>query len=468
MAIDFAALPPEINSSLMYAGPGSGPMLSAAAAWDGLAAELAATATACESAVSNLTSEPWVGPASSSMTAATAPYLAWMHTAAARAAQTATRAKGAAAAYEAAFEATVPPGVVAANRTLLASLTATNILGQNTPAMAATQADYAEMWAQDAAAMYSYSASAATAAELTPFTAPEQLTNPVGQAGQAAATAHTTGAGVQTTLAESISAVPQVLQVLASPLPVAAAPEVVDGAVAQVATSSAISGLSLGSVYHGAIGSANFFQRAATQFASQFSSNDSPSTTDIMERVNRIALATGAVDPDELQAADGASHLRPGGFGSWQNWLKWLKGLSAQVFHASAVADGGTASGVGGLSVPQSWAAAAPEMHLVSAESPSGSIEAAPAAAASTAGSLGAQAALAGMAGRALAGTVAPGRDGVRATSRERSKPSGSAAKEIAAALREYASLRDSGLITPAEFNKHKERLMSLDPLSGR
>lgn len=31
---------------------------------------------------------------------------------------------------------------------------ATNILGQNTPAIAATETQYAEMWAQDAAAMY--------------------------------------------------------------------------------------------------------------------------------------------------------------------------------------------------------------------------------------------------------------------------------------------------------------------------
>jgi PPE-repeat protein len=37
-ALDFAALPPEINSARMYTGPGSGPMLAAASAWHGLAA----------------------------------------------------------------------------------------------------------------------------------------------------------------------------------------------------------------------------------------------------------------------------------------------------------------------------------------------------------------------------------------------------------------------------------------------
>ncbi|MCV7029324.1 PPE family protein, partial [Mycobacterium sherrisii] len=38
--MDFAMLPPEVNSGRMYAGAGSGPLMAAAAAWDGLAAEL--------------------------------------------------------------------------------------------------------------------------------------------------------------------------------------------------------------------------------------------------------------------------------------------------------------------------------------------------------------------------------------------------------------------------------------------
>ncbi|MDD4867529.1 MAG: PPE domain-containing protein, partial [Mycobacterium sp.] len=36
----FGLLPPEVNSARMYAGPGSGSMLTAAEAWDGLAAQL--------------------------------------------------------------------------------------------------------------------------------------------------------------------------------------------------------------------------------------------------------------------------------------------------------------------------------------------------------------------------------------------------------------------------------------------
>lgn len=35
--VNFSVLPPEINSGRMFFGAGSGPMLAAAAAWDGLA-----------------------------------------------------------------------------------------------------------------------------------------------------------------------------------------------------------------------------------------------------------------------------------------------------------------------------------------------------------------------------------------------------------------------------------------------
>jgi PPE-repeat protein len=49
---------------------------------------------------------------------------------------------------------TVPPAMIAANRAQLMSLIATNILGQNTPAIAATEAHYGEMWAQDVTAMF--------------------------------------------------------------------------------------------------------------------------------------------------------------------------------------------------------------------------------------------------------------------------------------------------------------------------
>ena len=177
--LDFAALPPEINSGLMYAGPGSGPMLVAAVAWDVLAADLYSTAASYGSVTSDLASG-WLGPSSIAMAAAAAPYVSWMSATAGQAAARGAQAKAAAAAYEAAFAMTVPPPVIAANRALLMLLTATNFFGQNTPAIMATEAQYMEMWAQDAAAMYGYAAASQAASTFTPFMSPLLNTNPAG------------------------------------------------------------------------------------------------------------------------------------------------------------------------------------------------------------------------------------------------------------------------------------------------
>ena len=184
--MDFGALPPEINSARMYAGPGPESMLAAAAAWNGLAGELHSAAASYGSVISELTSGSWLGPSSTAMAAAAEPYVTWMSATAGQAELAATQAQAAAGAYETAFAMTVPLPVIAANRTQLASLTATNIFGQNTPAIATTEAQYGEMWAQDAAAMYGYAAnSAATTAKVTPFTAAPQTTNAAGLAAQA-------------------------------------------------------------------------------------------------------------------------------------------------------------------------------------------------------------------------------------------------------------------------------------------
>ncbi|OJZ74208.1 hypothetical protein BRW65_10310 [Mycobacterium paraffinicum] len=185
--LDFGALPPEVNSGRMYMGAGSGPLLAAAAAWDELAAELQAAGTSYNATVEELATGPWTGPSSIAMAAAAAPYVAWIYATGAQAEVAGAQAKLAAGAYEAAFAATVPPPVIAANRALLAALIATNILGQNTPAIAATEAQYMEMWAQDAAAMYGYAASSATASQLTPFAEPPQTTNESAGPTQAAA-----------------------------------------------------------------------------------------------------------------------------------------------------------------------------------------------------------------------------------------------------------------------------------------
>jgi PPE-repeat protein len=204
--LDFAALPPEINSARMYSGAGSAPMLAAGAAWSQLADEMRSAAASYSSVVSSLTGGSWQGPSSTSMAASAAPYAAWMNTTAAQAEQTAAQAQAAVTAYESAFSMTVPPVEIAANRAQLASLVATNILGQNTPAIAATEALYGEMWAQDAAAMYGYAGSSAAASQLTPFSQPAQTTNAGGLAGQAAALAQASGSSTGTSATNATSA----------------------------------------------------------------------------------------------------------------------------------------------------------------------------------------------------------------------------------------------------------------------
>ncbi|MBI2703443.1 MAG: PPE family protein [Mycobacterium sp.] len=220
--MDFGNLPPEVNSARMYSGPGSAPMLAAATAWQDLAAELSSAATCYTSVISRLGALSWYGPASAAMAAAAAPYVAWMTTTAAQAEQAGDQARAAAGCYAAAFAATVPPPVIAANRSLLMALVATNVFGQNAPAIAAAEAQYAEMWAQDAAAMYGYAGASAAASRLAPFTSPQQTVNLSGLVQQSAVVAQTAEnsavTDVQAVLGQLTSALPTALHQLASPL----------------------------------------------------------------------------------------------------------------------------------------------------------------------------------------------------------------------------------------------------------
>ncbi len=162
----------------MYTGAGLGPMLAAAAAWDGLTTDLGLAAASFESVISGLTDGSWQGQASMEMTSAAAPYVGWLTAAATRAEQTAAQVRAAASAFEAAQAATVHPAMVAANRGQRVWLAASNLFGQNAPAIAAAEAEYEQMWAQDVAAMVSYhGAASAVAARLTPWLPQPNLSN---------------------------------------------------------------------------------------------------------------------------------------------------------------------------------------------------------------------------------------------------------------------------------------------------
>jgi len=442
--MDFTMLPPEVNSGRMYAGPGSGPMLAAAAGWDGLAVELQSTAASYGSAISELTGGPWLGSSSASMAAAAAPYLDWMSTAAGQAEQTATQAKAAAAAYEAAFAMTVPPAVIAANRTLLMALIATNVLGQNTAAIAATETDYAEMWAQDATAMYGYAGSSAAASTLTPFTPPPPTTNPAGAGSQATAVAQS----IVSNGPRVINAIPQALQGLAS----SAAANPVD------ALSDLVSFIAL-PVGTTAVGA------SATSIAT--------SLTAVGTNFRGFAINA---DRDFAQGRGPYTGYGPGA-AKLPEWFWSGQGSVASpsdAVPASVSAGLGQANTVGRLSVPSAWTVAAPEIRRVAYTLPITAAQAAPEMAAGSSGNLFSNMGLAGAAGGAVGSSASLGRGDQRArtTPRENSKPPqrppNEAVTEIATELRELAAraqsliakLADSGLMTAEEVTQQKRRFL--------
>jgi PPE-repeat protein len=357
--LDFGALPPEINSTRMYAGPGPGSMLTAAAAWQSLADELNSAAASYGSVVSSLTSGPWTGPSAAAMAAAVAPYVTWLGATGEQAEQTAAQATAAAGAYETAFAATVPPPLIVANRSLLATLVATNVLGQNTPAIAATEAHYGEMWAQDAAAMYGYVGASATASQVTPFTTPPQTTNPTGLTGQAGAAAQaagtSSGTDVETLLSSGpqlISGMPQALQSLASPQSLAALTSSTTDSSSSSSSTSALSMLSTLSTP----------LRMATMPMSMLSKLfTAGSTANAARTVSAAANELGAAQSAGL--GSGTSALASTGFGAG------APAVSASI---------GRATSVGALSVPSAWAA--PSTSATAAAMPFGGGTSIPAA----------------------------------------------------------------------------------------
>jgi PPE-repeat protein len=349
--VDFAALPPEINSGLMYAGAGSGPLVAAAAAWEGLASELGSAATSYRAVVSDLTGGPWVGPSSVSMAAAAAPYVAWMTTTAAAAEQTASQLASAIAAYEAAFSATVAPPVIAANRSLLAALVATNILGQNTPAIAATEAQYAEMWAQDAAAMYGYAGASAAATTVTPFNPPPPTTNPAGTGTQAAAVTHAAASPAGATQ-NMLAQVPNALQSLGS------------GGIPNALTAQIMS-------FTNSPGS-----QALTALIGPLG-GDAGELTDsgfpAVGIINWLGPLYAGVPSAKAAAAELAlpEAVLPD--------LADLAGSHASGMGGAGVSAGlGQAATVGSLSVPQSWATASPAIRLAATALPAAGLDGLP------------------------------------------------------------------------------------------
>ncbi len=368
--MSFMMFPPEVNSSLMYSGAGSGPLMAAASAWDELAADLEATAASYQTVLSQLTGTSWLGPSSARMAAATAPYVDWLALTSGQAAQTSAQARFAAAAYEGAFASTVPPAVIAANRALLAALVATNFLGQNTPAIAATEALYMEMWFQDGLTMDTY-ATVSQQAVVLPQQTPAPTASDGGTSANAAAAAQSTANSASSTgtnlatalqnLFPSLSgnsssssnglttAVSTVMSDLGVP---AATTNALNAAVAPTVGSATSALLPFQAVYY------------MTTFASMpvkmlMSLSNSMSASQAMQAGQQAMLAdvTSILD-SKMKAMMASISGQMRGFGSV---------ISAQLASAGKL---------GGLSVPNGWAQAAPEMVRAAPILPANSIAA--------------------------------------------------------------------------------------------
>ena len=342
--MDFGALPPEINSARMYSGPGSAPMRAASAAWNLLAAELESAASLYQSTIDTLADDEWRGPTSTSMVAAVDPYVTWMNTTGAQAEQTAVQASSAASAYEAAFAMTVPPAEVAANRAQLMALIASNVLGQNMPAIAATEAQYGEMWAQDAAAMYGYAGNSAAATVVKPFAQPPQMTNSDAEALQSSTLANAagtnTGSGAQTQLSQLISTVPSTLQQLTSPASTQATSPLSNPIAGILNFLSGQDGDPIGtflnSQFFNGIASAGYGDPGIV----------TPAITGGLSDINSLGAAGAAVPGGGINLPEFAAPVSPQPLASMPS----MGGVTAEAAGGSLV---------GKLSVPPTWTAAA-------------------------------------------------------------------------------------------------------------
>lgn len=336
----FSFFPPEVNSGLMYTGPGSGPLAAAAAAWDALATDLYSTASSYQSVIANLTTG-WSGASAMAMAGAAAPYVSWMGVTAASAGQASAQATAAATAYETAFAMTVPPPVIAANRALLAALVATNIFGQNTPAIAATEAEYLEMWAQDVAAMNGYAASSSSTVQMTAFDPPPATTN-------AAATATPLlGASDSASVLAALTSLSTDVQATLSALTTSAPVASIEGFLNSTGVTSYFSSFFTGT---NSLETIYYLESMGATPAQMF-----------LNMGNSSAGSTGLADGESLissigELVDGKMQLVVGGV---TNQLQsWGSSISAQLAHAANIS---------GLSIPPGWSTAAQGLGMTRA-----------------------------------------------------------------------------------------------------
>ncbi len=345
MVFDFAAQPPELISAKIYSGPGAESLQAAAAAWDALAGELQSTAAQFESTIAGLVSGDWTGPSSEAAAAAAAPYVSWLSTTAGQAEQTAGQARAAAGAYETALAATVPPAEIAANRTQLLSLLPANIFGQYNAAIAALEAEYAQFWAQDVAALTGYAGSSQAATTgLGSFTEAPATTNDSGQAAQTAATAAAAPSDLESLLEQAEATFSNFLTQVGS----------VNSSYTNFFT-SAINSLPGGS----------YLTTTWTNLSSMISGVGSQATwTNVVNSSTGMSISQWK----NFFVYTPWSHGVP--LGSLNGGLSSPGHLAPGLGARAASAALGSAQTVGKLSVPPSWAGATPAIRLAATSLP--------------------------------------------------------------------------------------------------
>ena len=291
----------------------------------------------------------------------------------------------------------VPPPVIATNRAVLAALVATNILGQNTPAIAATETHYAEMWAQDAAGMYAYAGSSSTASQLTSFIEPPQTTNATAAVVQpAATTASPSVSGAINQLVALIESIPTWLHTLATnitSLPTDASSFFEGLAIPNLITIPPVppalttdlvklEHLFLGNHPRSPIRSRGWLPYLVARSCRSARCTPTPKTGRVSPLSARLKPVSGALAP-----LTGGGYITPK--------LRELRCGACIGIHL------GRAALVGSMSVPQGWTEAAPGIKTLASVLPM-NMAATPAASLAGEGGVFSQMALSSLAGRAL------------------------------------------------------------------
>jgi PPE-repeat protein len=353
--MSFSLIPPDINSALMFSGAGSGPLLEASAAWNSLAADLESTANQYQTLVTNLVTGSWLGPSSAQMASATAPYIAWLQGTAAAAAQTGAQAQAAAAAYQSAYASMVPLPAIEANRTELATLVANNFLGQNTGAIATNEAEYLDMWIQDALAMDTYQVNSQAASALPAHSAAPQVASGAVPAAAAAATPAASSSTVATGLLGDV----------ADLFGASSA-----GAPASLGSADIVSWLGTVATSVAANPSAALLPVQATYYMGMLGSTPARMFMSSGSSASSSAESTLASTSDTLMAnvgkfVDGKLASVTAGVGG--QLRSWGSSIAATMAHAQHL---------GGLTVPNAWHGLAPEMSRAAPVLPATSVAA--------------------------------------------------------------------------------------------